>query len=217
MKVISLCLLVVASASFLLTTANANAVDAFEDFEDFEHYTDAELEEMLEHEMLDLDNEYMGVEEYGFIGECRKIVWAGYKGVNGTKCLVEEVANVLLACTSYVDDLATCTGNIPRDVKLMLKNAKQMIVISNSIIHLNSQLCAAKSRGVGSTVKSIANCAGKLSVATMKIARRVNIMIKLGAVFPKNTATCYRTATSKVVAGCNAFLPNCKTCIASMT
>nr|XP_016923059.1 uncharacterized protein LOC108004629 [Drosophila suzukii] len=214
MKVISLCLLVVASASFLLTTVNANAVDAFEDFE---HYTDAELEEMIENELLDLDNDYMGVEEFGFIREVRKIVWAGYKGVNGTKCLVEEVANVLLVCTRYVDDLATCTGNIPRDVKLMLNNAKQMIVISDSIIHLNSKLCAAKSRSVGSAVMSAAHCCKNLSVATMKLAYRINLMLKLGNHFPTKTATCYTEATSNVVAGCNAFLPNCKTCIASMS
>ncbi|XP_016962660.1 uncharacterized protein LOC108033045 [Drosophila biarmipes] len=213
MKVISLCLLVAASASFLLATANANAVGAFEDFTP---YTDAEIEEMLENELA-MDDGFMGVEEYGFIGECKKIVWAGYKGVNGTKCLVEEVAKVLLVCTGYVDDLATCTGNIPRDIKVMLKNAQQMITISDSIINLNSKLCAAKSRSVGSAVLGAARCAEKLSIATMSLVRRMNIMIKLGGKFPSDTATCYTSATKAVVDGCNAFVPNCKTCIASMS
>ncbi|XP_017055941.1 uncharacterized protein LOC108097916 [Drosophila ficusphila] len=214
MKVISLCLLVVASASFLLTTANANAVGALEDFE---AYTDLELEELIADEMLDQEEDFMGIEQYGFISGCRKVLWAGYKGINGTKCIVEEVANVLLTCTKYVDDVASCTGAIPKDVQAMIDNAKQMIVTSNKILNLRSDLCAAKTRGVASSTKSFFHCTWKAFCATMSLVRRMNTMIKQGTALPFNTSNCYTTATKEVVSGCNAFVPNINVCIASMT
>ncbi|EDX02595.1 uncharacterized protein LOC6525665 [Drosophila yakuba] len=219
MKVLNICLLVVASASFLLTTANANAVGAFEDFE---AYTDAELEELYAAEMMAMEDELVDFEQFGFISSCRKVLVAGYKGINGTKCIIEEVANVLLTCTGYVDDLATCTGNIPKDVQAMLNNAKQMIVTSNKILNLRSDLCASKTtttttRGVVSSTKSFARCTLKAFCATMSLVRRMNTMIKQGAALPFNTSSCYVNATKKVVDGCNAFVPNINVCIASMT
>ncbi|XP_039498623.1 uncharacterized protein LOC120456093 [Drosophila santomea] len=218
MKVLNICLLVVASASFLLTTANANAVGAFEDFE---AYTDAELEELYADEMMAMEDELMDFEQFGFISSCRKVLVAGYKGINGTKCIIEEVAKVLLTCTGYVDDLATCTGNIPKDVQAMLSNAKQMIVTSNKILNLRSDLCASTttttSRGVVSSTKSFAHCTLKAFCATMSLVRRMNTMIKQGAALPFNTSSCYVKATKKVVDGCNAFVPNINVCIASMT
>ncbi|XP_016979920.1 uncharacterized protein LOC108045203 [Drosophila rhopaloa] len=214
MKVISLCLLVVASASFLLTTANANALGNFEDFEAF---TDAELEEMIATELLDQENDFMGVDQFGFISGCRKVLWAGYKGINGTKCIVEEVANVLLTCTNYVDDLASCTGAIPKDVQAMLDNAKQMIATSNKILNLKSQLCATSTRGVVSSTKSFFHCTFKAFCATMSLVRHMNTMIHQGHDLPFKTGACYVDATNKVVNGCNAFVPNINTCIASMT
>nr|NP_001285370.1 uncharacterized protein Dmel_CG8664, isoform B [Drosophila melanogaster]NP_573211.1 uncharacterized protein Dmel_CG8664, isoform A [Drosophila melanogaster]AAF48720.1 uncharacterized protein Dmel_CG8664, isoform A [Drosophila melanogaster]AAM50937.1 LP09593p [Drosophila melanogaster]AHN59840.1 uncharacterized protein Dmel_CG8664, isoform B [Drosophila melanogaster] len=214
MKVLNVCLLVVASASFLLATANASAVGAFEDFEP---YTDAELKDLYAAELMAMEDEFMGVEQFGFIGSCRKILWAGYKGINGTKCIVEEVANVLLTCTNYVDDLSTCTGDIPKDIQAMLNNVKQMIITSNKIINMKSELCASTSRSVVSSTKSFMRCTLKAFYATMSLVRRMNTLIKQGAALPFNTSSCYVDATKKVVDGCNAFVPNINTCIASMT
>ncbi|XP_017067359.1 uncharacterized protein LOC108105355 [Drosophila eugracilis] len=222
MKVINLCLLIVASASFILTTANANALGNYEKFDALEAlaaldtFTDAELEEMIAYELNAMEEEFMGVEEFGFINDCRKILWAGYKGINGTKCIVEEVGILLLTCTGYVDDLATCTGNIPTDVKAILSNAKQIIVKSQKILNLD-EICASSSRGVVSATKSFLRCTLKLFYATMSIVRNMNVMIKDGHALPFKTAACYVDATNKVVDGCNAFVPNVKTCIASMT
>lgn len=166
---------------------------------------------------MGMEDEFMGVEQFGFIGSCRKILWAGYKGINGTKCIVEEVANVLLTCTNYVDDLSTCTGDIPKDIQAMLNNVKQMIITSNKIINMKSELCASTSRSVVSSTKSVMRCTLKAFYATMSLVRRMNTLIKQGAALPFNTSSCYVDATKKVVDGCNAFVPNINTCIASMT
>ncbi|KAI8036094.1 uncharacterized protein LOC128260476 [Drosophila gunungcola] len=215
MKVISLCLLVVASASFILTTANANAVGNFEDFEAF---TDVELEELIAEEMLDQENDFMDVEQHGFVSGCRKVLLAGYKGINGTKCIVEEVAEVLLTCTRYVDAVTSCTGAIPQDVQAMLATVKKMIGTGNQIINLKSQLCANTStRGAVSSTKNFFHCTFKAFCATMSMVRSMNVVIKQASRLPPNTAACYVSATKDVVAGCNAFVPNINSCIAHMT
>ncbi|KAH8356527.1 hypothetical protein KR084_010799 [Drosophila pseudotakahashii] len=208
MKVINLCLLVVASACFLLTAANANAVAGFEDFE---AYTDAEIEQMIAAELG--DDEFMGVEQLGLY----KVLLAGFKGVNGTLCLIDQVADIMLSCTSYVKTLADCTGTIPNDVKAILKHVENIITIGTEITHLNSSLCASSTRSVASVAKNTASCAGKLAVKTLSMIRQAREVIHLGAAFPSKTANCYVSATNSVVADCKAFVPNLKSCVANMT
>ncbi|XP_017006830.2 uncharacterized protein [Drosophila takahashii] len=208
MKVINLCLLVVAAASFLLTTANANAVG---DFEDFEAYTDAEIEQMIADELG--EGEFMGVDQLGLY----KILLAGYKGVNGTLCLIDEVADIMLSCTGYVTDLATCTGNIPTDVKAVLKHITNAIDIGSEITHFKTELCASKTRGIVSGAEKAAKCAVKLSVKTLSMIRQVSDAIKLTGLFPTKTGNCYVSSTKSVVGDCKAFVPNLKSCVTHMT
>ncbi|KAH8356583.1 hypothetical protein KR200_007529 [Drosophila serrata] len=221
MKVISLCLLVVASASFLLTTVSvspANAVESYDDMYDVEWDVSALIAELSALE--DMDGEYMDVEAFGFIGACKNILWKGFKGVNGTNCIIKEVINVMSACTSYVDNIGHCTLNVPKDVLAIVNNAKQMAVIGNNIIHLRSQLCnsstSTSTRGVVSVTKNSFKCFIKLFKATMGLVRRMNLMIKQSGRLPSNTASCFVGATKSVVASCNAFVPNINTCIANM-
>ncbi|KAH8237650.1 hypothetical protein KR038_004525 [Drosophila bunnanda] len=216
MKVISLCLLVVASASFLLTTVSANAVESYDDMYDVEWDVSALIAELSTLE--DMEGEYMDVEAFGFIGACKNILWKGFKGVNGTNCIIKEVINVMSACTGYVDNIGHCTLNVPKDVQAIVDNAKQMVTISNSIIHLRSQLCTTTSstRGVVSATKNSFKCFIKLFRATMSLVRRMNIMIKQSGRLPSNTATCFVGATKSVVDSCNAFVPNINRCIDNM-
>ncbi|KAH8345163.1 hypothetical protein KR059_007295 [Drosophila kikkawai] len=223
MKVISLCLLVVASASFLLTTVSvspANAVESYDNISDLEWDVAALVSELVALE--DMDGEFMDVESYGFFGACKNVVWKGLKGINGTNCIIKEVINVMSACTSYVDNVGHCTLNVPKDVLAIVNNAKQMVTIGDNIIHLRSQLCATSNttttttRGVVSATKNTGKCIFKLFRAILTLIRRMNIIIHQSAHLPANTATCFTSATKSVVGSCNAFVPNINSCIDNM-
>ncbi|KAH8420177.1 hypothetical protein KR009_006862, partial [Drosophila setifemur] len=155
---------------------------------------------------------YMDIEAHSFTSACYNILKAGYKGINGTLCIIDEVADIMLSCTGYADDLAQCTVAIPDDVKAIAKNAADMVTISKSIIHLKSELCVEKSSS--SWVMNGLECTEKLLEATMTLVQRMELIIRQSASLPKDTASCYVNATHKVVNACNAFVPNIKTCIA---
>ncbi|KAH8287334.1 hypothetical protein KR054_005917 [Drosophila jambulina] len=221
MKVISLCLLVVASASFLLTTASvspANALESYDDMYDVEWDVSGLIAELSALE--DMEGELMDVEAYGFIGGCKNVLWKGYKGVNGTLCIINEVIDIMGQCTAYISNIGKCTVNVPKDVLAIVDTAKQMVTISNSIIHLRSQLCAAPTtadtRGLVTATKNSFKCFIKLFKATMGLVRRMNIMIKQSGRLPSDTNNCFVGATKSIVGSCNAFVPNINTCIAHM-
>ncbi|KAH8274185.1 hypothetical protein KR018_001597 [Drosophila ironensis] len=208
MKVLNLCLLIVASAAFLLVNTHANAVGRSED------------EIVIDNIMADMemeDGEYMDFEAYGFLRGCAKVIRRGYKGLNGTKCLIEEVAGIMLSCTGYLTDIEKCTVNVPKDVLNIVNTVKKMTNISSSIIHLNSQLCAADETSDASWLKDAGECSKKLVWATFSLTRRMSELINQSAALPPTTSSCYLDATHKVVNDCNNFVPNLNRCIDNIT
>lgn len=194
-------------------------MESYDDSFDIEWEVSALIDELST--LQDMEGEYMDVGAFGFIGACKNILWSGFKGINGTNCILKEVVNVMGACTSYIDNIGHCTVQVPKDVLAIVDTAKQMITIGDNIIHLRSQLCATSNttstRGVVSATKNSLKCFCQLFKATMGFVRHMNTMIKQSTKLPPNTATCYLSATHKVVDSCNAFVPNIKTCIAYMS
>ncbi|KAH8346926.1 hypothetical protein KR059_002986 [Drosophila kikkawai] len=214
MKAITLCLLVLVSATCLLTT-RANSIETGEETFDLDDDFDFEFElnEVLDE--LDNDNDYMDVEDFGFIRTCRKILRKALKTVRGTNCIIKEVTNILSSCTTYLDDIDACGTAVPKDVAMIVKNVKDMIQICNDILHLHSKLCA-KDKSVGSVVKNSSKCFWKLFKATMKLTRKINKTLKLIAKLPADTGSCFMNATNNIKVSFNSFLPNINVCIESM-
>uniref|UniRef100_A0A6P4E8R8 Uncharacterized protein LOC108041127 n=1 Tax=Drosophila rhopaloa TaxID=1041015 RepID=A0A6P4E8R8_DRORH len=212
MKAITLCLLVLVSATFLLTT-QANSSELREENLDYEFDFESELEQLLDE--LDNDNDYMDVEEQGFIRTCRKILRKALKTVRGTNCIIKEVVNILSSCTNYVDAIDACGTAIPKDVAKIVDSVKQIIKICNDILHIKSKLCAAK-KSVGSVIENSSKCFWKLFKASMKLTRKINKTLKLIAKLPTDTSSCFVNATNKVTVSFNSFLPNINVCIESM-
>ncbi|XP_017134701.1 uncharacterized protein LOC108150899 [Drosophila miranda] len=208
MKAITLCLLVLVSASCLLTT-HANAVGSSENFD-----YDLEIEQLLAD--LDGDLDYMGVAEQGFIRTCRGILRKALRCIRGTNCILKETLAVLTACTTYVDAIDSCGVAVPKDVANIVKSVKSMITICNSIIHLHSQLCATEDTTTTGTGKTTTKCFLKLFKATMSLVRKINTTLKLASKLPSDTSSCFVGATNTVKDACNAFLPNIDVCIDSM-
>ncbi|XP_017106424.2 uncharacterized protein [Drosophila bipectinata] len=208
MKVLNVCLLIVASASFLLATANANAIG----YDDLAMTgMDKDMDGMDMEGMDDMD--FMDFEPHGFVGGCWKVLKAGFHGVNGTMCIVDETAHVVLDCTSYVKNVAKCTTAMPKDVLAIVNTASEMITLGNSLTQLNT-LCAKDENSSSFWLKNWVNCGRKMFITSMKIVRRMNSIIKNSAKLPKDTSNCYITATQSVVDSCNAYMPNINQCIA---
>ncbi|XP_037731250.1 uncharacterized protein LOC119561837 [Drosophila subpulchrella] len=213
MKTITLCLLVVVSATCLLTT-RANSIESRESDLDYEFDFESELEDLLDE--LDNDNDYMDVEAQGFIKTCRKILRKALKTVRGTNCIIKEVADILSSCTNYVDAIDDCGTAIPKDVAKIVDSVKQIIKICDDIIHLHSKLCAKDESDDGSIIKNSSKCFWKLFKASMKLTRKINKTLKLIAKLPSDTSSCFVSATNNVTASFNSFLPNINVCIESM-
>ncbi|XP_044573448.1 uncharacterized protein LOC6504997 [Drosophila ananassae] len=205
MKVLNLCLLIVAFASCLLATTNANAIgyDTDMDGMDLETYID------------DMDMEFMDIEAHGFIHGCWSVLKAGYRGVNGTKCIIEETANVVLDCTNYLDEIAKCTTAMPKDILNIVNKIKGIISTGASLTDLQT-LCASDETTNTFWLKKWFNCGAKMLYKTMSMVRGMNVVIKLSSKLPKDTSNCYVSATQDVVDSCNAYVPNINQCIASI-
>ncbi|XP_017131840.1 uncharacterized protein LOC108149007 [Drosophila elegans] len=212
MKAITLCLLVLVSATCLLTT-QANSIELREENSDNEFDFELELEQLLDE--LDNDNDYMDFDEQGFIRTCRKILRKALKTVRGTNCIIKEVVNILSSCTNFVDAIDACGTEIPKDVAKIVESVKQIIQICNDIIHLQSKLCA-KDKSAGSVIKNSFKCFWNLFKASMKLTRKINRTLKLIAKLPADTSSCFVNATNKVTFSFKSFLPNINVCIESM-
>lgn len=173
---------------------------------DFEY----ELDQLLDE--LDNDNGYIDVEEFGFIGSCRKILRKALKTVRGTNCIIKEVVDILSTCTTYVDAIDACGTAVPKDVAKIVSNVKDMIKICNDILHLHSQLCSDNK----SVVQTASKCFWQLFKASMKLTRKINVTLKLIAKLPADTSSCFLNATNDVKVSFNSFLPNINVCIDSM-
>ncbi|EDV53653.1 uncharacterized protein LOC6554705 [Drosophila erecta] len=212
MKAITVCLLVLVSATCLHTTW-ANSIGLLDEDLDYGLDFESELEQLLDE--LDNDTDYLDVEAQGFIRTCRKILRKALKTVRGTNCIIKEVTNILSSCTSYVDAIDACGTAIPKDVAKIVDSVKQIIKICDDILHLHSRLCATDESG-GSFIKNSVKCFWKLFKASMKLTRKINKTLKLIAKLPTDTSSCFVNATNKVTASFNSFLPNIDVCIESM-
>ncbi|XP_022208716.2 uncharacterized protein LOC111065059 [Drosophila obscura] len=210
MKAITLCLLVLVSASCLLTTP-ANAVGSSESLDFY-----FEIEQLLADLDGDLDADYMGVAELGFIRSCRAILRKALKGIRGTNCILKETLAMLTACTTYVDAIDSCGVAVPKDVAKIVKNVKAMIEICNSIIHLHSQLCATEDTTTTGTGTTSRKCCFRLFKASMSLVRKINVTLKLISKLPADTNSCFVGATNTVKDACNDYMPNINDCIDSM-
>ncbi|EDV41890.1 uncharacterized protein Dana_GF17271 [Drosophila ananassae] len=212
MKAITFCLLVLVSATFVLTT-KANAIASKELGLDSEFDWETELDELLDE--LDNDEDYMDVEQLGFIRSVRKVLRKALKTVRGTNCIIKEVVEILSSCTAYVDAIDNCGTAIPKDVAKIVASVKKIISICNDILHLRSKLCAADDSS-SSTAKNSCKCFWNLFKATMKLTRQINKTLKLIAKLPSDTSECFVSATNNVKVSFNSFLPNINVCVDSM-
>ncbi|EDW82445.1 uncharacterized protein Dwil_GK25812 [Drosophila willistoni] len=214
MKAITLCLLVLVSASCVLSASlSSNGVDSFA-------FDDEQIDLLLAELESGDDQEYMDIESYGFILSCKKILIKALKGIRGTNCILKEVVAVLKACTDYVDAIDKCGVAVPKDVANILSSVKSMITICNNIIHANSTYCnttaEAEADASSRTVATSAKCFTKVFVATMKLVRKINVTLKLIAKLPSDTSSCFVNATNAVKYACDNFLPKIDLCIDSM-
>ncbi|XP_068159029.1 uncharacterized protein [Drosophila tropicalis] len=214
MKAITLCLLVLVSASCVLSASvSANAVDSVV-------FDDEQIDMLLAELDSDDDQDYMDIESYGFILSCKKILRKALKSVRGTNCILKEVVSVLSACTTYVDAIDACGVAVPKDVAKILASVKSIITICNNIINANSTYCdttaEAEADSTTSNVSTSAKCFTKVFVATMKLVRKINVTLKLIAKLPSDTSSCFLDATNNVKDAFNTFLPKIDVCIDSM-
>ncbi|KAH8397577.1 hypothetical protein KR222_011130 [Zaprionus bogoriensis] len=212
MRTITVCLLLLVSASCLLS-ANANA-----DVSAPSRVEEADLIAALE--LLDeqLDDDYMDFEEFGFIRTVRKALKKALKTVRGVNCILKETIAILAASTGYVDAIDACGTAVPKDVAAIVTSVKNIISICNDIINLNSKLCAAESTDDDTTASkpSTAKCSWNLLKALMKLTRKINRTLKQIAKLPTDTSSCFVDATNSVKTSYNNYLPNINTCIDQM-
>ncbi|ALC48469.1 CG8661 [Drosophila busckii] len=210
MKAITLVLLVLLSGSCLLSSSHAST--------DVEQPESLELELALQQLEAELDDDYVDIDSYGFIGSVRKALKKALKSLRGVNCIVKEVTEILEACTKYIDAIDACGTQVPKDVMAIVNSCKAMIGMCNKIIHLNSQLCNndhyddTTDSGKMSTKK----CSWQLFKAVMKLTRKLNRTIKLITKLPSNTSSCFVGATNEVKITFDNFLPNVNVCVDNM-
>ncbi|XP_064538402.1 uncharacterized protein LOC135428375 [Drosophila montana] len=204
MRTITLCLLLLVSASCLISSNAKATVDDSINFED------VDLDALIDQ----LDGDYMDVEEFGFIRSVRKALKKVLKTVRGVNCTIKEVIEVLSAATNYVDGIDACGTAVPKDVAAIVNSCKTIISICNDIINLNSKLCTTDDPD--SSQMSSKKCFWQLFKAVMKLTRKINTTLKQIAKLPSDTSSCFLDATNDVKNSFNNFLPNINTCVDQM-
>lgn len=196
----------------ILILLQANGGASVESF----HY-DAEAELIAALDELDeqLDDDYMDIEEYGFIRSVRKILKKALKSVRGVNCILKEVNAILAASTGYVDAIDACGTAVPKDVLAIVNSVKTIISLCNDVINVNSRLCAADEEA-GTDKATSSKCFWRLFKTVMKLTRKINRTIKQITKLPTDTSSCFVDATLSVKTSYNNFLPNINTCVDSM-
>ncbi|XP_017079832.2 uncharacterized protein LOC108113667 [Drosophila eugracilis] len=208
MKAITLLLLVLVSATCLLTS-QANSIESSEDSLANDLDYDLELDQLLDD--YDSDSDFMDVEDLGFIRSCRKILWGALRTLLGTNCIIKEVVNVLNSCTNYLKAVKACGTEVPKDVAKVVESAKRIISLCDAIINLRSKLCA-KERSVVSKIYNSFKCFWKVFRATLRLVRQIPRTLRLIAKLPLNTGSCLLSATNNVKVSLKSFLPNISVC-----
>uniref|UniRef100_A0A6P4E8S5 Uncharacterized protein LOC108041125 n=1 Tax=Drosophila rhopaloa TaxID=1041015 RepID=A0A6P4E8S5_DRORH len=209
MKSITLLFLVLVSATCVLTT-RANTIGSAEESLDNDFAYELELDQLLDD--LDMDNDYMDVEDLGFIRSCRRILWRALRTLLGTNCIIKEVVNILNSSKNYVSAIRACGTEVPKDVAKVVESVNKIIQICDSIINLRSKLCA-KEKSIVTKVYNSFKCFWKVFRATLRLVRQIPRALRLIAKLPANTGSCLLRATNEVKVSFNSFLPNINVCL----
>ncbi|KAH8395508.1 hypothetical protein KR215_011469 [Drosophila sulfurigaster] len=140
----------------------------------------------------------------GFVNFLRAVLTT----VRGVNCTVNEVGEILVATSKYIDDIGGCSTDVPKDIAKIIKSCNQIVTIGDDIIHLNSQLCSDEE---GSSVTST-KCFVNLFSATVKLTRKIHDTLELIANLPSDTESCFVDATNEIEDSYDNFLPNINDC-----
>ncbi|KAH8387197.1 hypothetical protein KR093_005447 [Drosophila rubida] len=199
MKAITLCLLVLVSASCLLS-AQANTAGPYAvSLEDM----DLDAFEGL------LDDDYTDFEAHCLRG-IRKVFKAVLKTLRGVNCTMKQVTMILEATTNYLDAIDACGTKAPKDVLAIVDSCKAIQNMCYQIIHLNSELCGPDTDDEDKM--SSKKCSWQLFKALMKLTRKINKTLKQITNLPTDTSSCFLDATTDVKNSFNSFQPNVKAC-----
>ncbi|EDW75544.1 uncharacterized protein Dwil_GK23760 [Drosophila willistoni] len=202
MKAIVLCLLVLVSASCVLS-ASVNTKDvAIPDIKALQTKLDALLSK---YQKMDSNDDYMSVEQQGFIKSVIKILGTSWDGILGLTCLIQEFADVILTCTTYVKAVNDCGVAIPEDIQAIIDSIKEAGIQLLHILSFETKVCDDSDSGT--------ECLAKLVEAGVELVETIKATIRDIGEFPSNTSSCFVGATKTLVDGCNAFVPNCQKCI----
>ncbi|XP_023034551.2 uncharacterized protein LOC111519210 [Drosophila willistoni] len=216
MKVVTLCLLVLATGSCLLST-NANSIASNEkDLVDSLNFDDLDLE--LDLLTAELDGDYMEIDEFGIFRGFRRILKKALKTLRGVNCTIKAVVEVLDAATKYVDAVDACGVEVPKSVAKIVQSCKSIISTCNDIIHLNSNVCDNanyddETDGEKSTTKK---CFIQLVKTILKLRRQIKSTLKQIQKLPSDTNKCFVDATDKVKVSFQEFPSNIKNCTAAI-
>lgn len=165
----------------------------------------------------ELDDDYMDIEEFGFVMTVRKILKTILKTVRGLNCLLKEVTNILEACTKYVDAIDACGTAVPKDVAAIVTSCKTIITLCHNIINPQSDKCAP-SKGddadtdADSTQSTSRGCFLQSLRATIKLTKKIKSTVNQISKLPTDTSSCFSDSTNAVKESFNNFLPNIRTC-----
>ncbi|KAH8381783.1 hypothetical protein KR009_000191 [Drosophila setifemur] len=213
MKATTLCLLVLVSATCLLTTqANPDSSGLEDlDYDSAIESIETELEELLNDLEYDSEDGFMDVEQLGFISGGRHILRAALKTIRGGNCIISEVKTILTSTTDFMDTIEKCGSDVPRDVKNIVKTVKQIQSIGGNILHMESKLCA-KQKAIGPVVTKL-RCFWKLFRSTFGLFRRIHRTVRMIAKLPAHTSSCFLNGTTTLKVSFTSFIPNINTCI----
>ncbi|XP_068147092.1 uncharacterized protein [Drosophila tropicalis] len=202
MKAIVLCLLVLVSASCVLSASVSPKDVATPDIKALQMKLNALISKYQE---MDSNDDYMSVEQQGFIRSVIKILGTSWNGILGLTCLIQEFANVIETCTNYVYAVNNCGEAIPEDIQAIIDSIKSAGTQLVDIISFETKVCDDSDSG--------SECLAKLVEAGVELTETINATIRDVGQFPSDTSFCFVDATETLVKNCNAFVPNCQKCI----
>ncbi|KAL7738906.1 hypothetical protein ACLKA6_008487 [Drosophila palustris] len=187
MRIVTLCLLVLASSSCLLGKVESSASQSAS-FEEVQPFGDGALKEF------------------------EKILKTILTTVRGVNCTMKQVIEVMIATTNYIDAIDACGTAVPKDIAKIVKSCQNIYNICDDIVHLNSTICShdedAKMTGL--------SCTFHLTIAIMKLTRNINTVLKQMYNLPFDTEVCFVDATREVADVYENFMPRVKLCVNDM-